>query len=455
MPPRRADKAPWFFPLVFSAGAALSGCGDTAWSATGKMIAARALHSATPLNNGHILFAGGKDGKGPLSSAELYDIETDTWSPARAMNGARQGHTATLLFDVDDHGHVLIAGGSDGNGAVMSAELYDPQKNAWSPAESMKEARQVHTATLLSNGRVLIAGGDDGNALLDSAVLYDPAGDLMSPWVAVANKMPEARRHHTATLLTDGKVLIAGGEGSGGALSSAVLYDPARDPMDPWVVKGTMKAARAGHTATLLLNGKVLIAGGRNGSVLPDAELYDPTKDQWSAAAPMAEARSGHTATLLENGEVLVAGGDGRNGVLGSAELYDPGTDPGTDPWSDAGSVADVRAGHTATLLAGGAVLIAGGGDGGALSSAELYQPGTQCRTLDDCPTSLVCNAQKQCVPPEEASLENGCAAAGGWPSAGGGALLAGVASLLTAFARRRAAPVRRRALRAHHERSL
>ena len=134
-----------------------------------------------------------------------------------------------------------------------------------------------------------------------------------------------ARYHHTATLLPSGKVLVAGGQGTGAVvLASAELYDPASNS---WSAAGALATARENHTATLLPSGKVLVAGGQQvdgGVALPSAELYDPASNTWSAAGSLAAARAHHTTTLLPSGKVLVAGGSGSSGVLASAELYDP-----------------------------------------------------------------------------------------------------------------------------------
>jgi len=176
---------------------------------------------------------------------------------------------------------------------------------------------------LLLSGKVLVAGGFGYSDYLASAELYNPASNS---WTA-AGTLATARYFHTATLLPSGKVLVAGGYGNSGILDSAELYDPASDT---WSAAGTLATARENHTATLLPSGKVLVAGGNgNSGALNSAELYDPASNAWTAAAPLAVAREDHTATLLLSGKVLVAGGhDGTGGALYSAELYDPGLAP-------------------------------------------------------------------------------------------------------------------------------
>jgi MYXO-CTERM domain-containing protein len=194
--------------------------------------------------------------------------------------------------------------------------------------------------------------------------------------------MMYARWGHTATLLGNGKVLVAGGE-TNPYPASAELYDPGTNT---WTAAGWMITARSAHTATLLGNGKVLVAGG-NG--LASAELYDPGSNTWMMTGSMMNGREEHTATLLGNGEVLVAGGYVQNsGYLASAELYDPVA----STWTSAGSLMDARRAHTATLLGNGTVLVAGGAP--SLASAELYAPmPVPCALPTDCGAAQVCSS--------------------------------------------------------------
>ena len=312
--------------------------------------------------------------------------KSEAWTATGSMTEFRGEPTATLLAS----DRVLVAGGSDPgvvDGSIpgrarSSAELYDPGTGRWTATGSMAEARAAHTATLLGDGDVLVAGGTTRfeGPDLSSAELYDPD---TGTWT-VTGSMSEARVRPTATLLANGKVLVAGGStGSPGgtALSSAELYDP---DTGRWTVTGSMSEARAAHTATLLADGHVLVVGGSGffaaAGVIASAELYDPGTGKWTATGGMTEARFGTTATRLADGHVLVAGGsDAQFRVVPSAELYDPGT--GT--WTVTGRMASVHAGHTATLLADGNVLVAGGrtrfADSGLWesASAELYDPRT------------------------------------------------------------------------------
>lgn len=319
------------------------------FTTTSTMADGRSRATATLLPNGKVLLTGGEgsalDQPPVLATAELYDPATGTFALARLMTTARMAHTATLLRN----GKVLIAGGGDSGGwgfpifgnATTSAELYDPSTDAFTPTGSMGTPRFAHTATLLPNGTVLIAGGfsyssiGGGNTAVAEPVasteIYDPASETFT----AGARMAAARGGHAATLLPDGTVLITGGlttlgmladvyppsAGSSVVLSSAELRDPATGE---FTTVGKMTAEREEHTATALLNGKVLIVGGATGSsgTLHSAELYDPTTRTFAVAAPMSTARSGHSATLLRDGSVLIAGG---HGVGGRWDTGDPG----------------------------------------------------------------------------------------------------------------------------------
>ncbi|HMP82275.1 MAG TPA: kelch repeat-containing protein, partial [Verrucomicrobiota bacterium] len=330
---------------------------------TGTMHTTRDHHTATLLPNGKVLVAGGYRS----TSAELFDPGNGTWSVTGSLTFARQFHTATLL----PNGKVLVAGGEDGyNGHPASAELFDPGTGTWSVTGSLAFPRTFHTSTLLPNGKVLVTGGG-GFGNLTSAELYDPATGTWS----ITGSLSTARASHTATLLPNGKVLVAGGSSQSDIYNvffptSTELYDPATGS---WSASGNLNLGLASHTATLLSDGKVLVAGGYGiYSTSRDAESYDPATGSWSDAGGLATSREYHTATLLPNGKVLLTGGRGYSGVLDSAELYDPAS--GSSSLTD--SLATTREFHTATLLLNGKVLIAGGNNlDNSLASAELFNP--------------------------------------------------------------------------------
>jgi len=242
------------------------------------------------------------------------------------------------------------------------------------PASPMLEPRSGHTATLLPDGRVLIAGGMRRNQeFYKSTELYDPTTKKFQ----AAGEMNLARVGHAAVLLRSGKVLIVGGWIGHGCTDSAELYDPSTGK---FTVIAKMASKHGQPSATLLSNGDVLIAGGAD-HVTPggiaSAEIFHADTLRFEPVASMHYSRISHTATLLNDGRVLIAGGRGES-VTATAELYDPQT----KTFLQTGSMRTARYKHTAGLLPDGEVLIAGGSDDqdwqGLTNSAEIYDPDTQ-----------------------------------------------------------------------------
>jgi N-acetylneuraminic acid mutarotase len=238
------------------------------------------------------------------------------------MSTLRYYFTATLLAT----GKVLVTGGCSqaACGAVTAvSELYDPATGQWSRTGSLATARDYQSATLLANGKVLVAGGFTTSGTAASAELYDPSAGR---WSATGS-MTVGRSIHSATLLGNGQVLVAGGEGQyGSVLPTAELYNPATGR---WTATGSMTFRRFNHTATALLNGTVLVAGGfgkstgRTNNDLASAEIYNPASGTFAATGNMTATRNEHIAVRLPNGRVLAAGGLGKGvGYQTSAELY-------------------------------------------------------------------------------------------------------------------------------------
>jgi len=238
----------------------------------------------------------------------------------------------------------------------------------------MVQGRAEQTATLMSNGDVLVLGGIFSGGFSRSGERYNP---IRGTWSKIAN-LPMGIFGHTATLLPNGRVLVAGGSTHRGTLPQAAeLFDP---PSGAWSFTGNLNTAHSGHTATLLPNGKVLVVGGYDANISDEttsAELYDSVTGTWAVTGSMKQKRSNHTATLLPNGKVLVAGGydfvNFQREQIARVELYDPIT----GKWSTTGSLNDRRELHGATLLPDGKVLVVGGSNNLELSlaSAELYDP--------------------------------------------------------------------------------
>jgi hypothetical protein len=354
---------------------------------TGRMADGRAGHTATLLNDGNVLVAGGLDWACPpvgpcngfvllvVGFAETYDtpggIFNSPQSPPSRMNVPRVFHTATLLQD----GKVLVAGGDDRYTTTYdTAEIFDPSTGTFTPTANMLSARSGHTATLLANGKVLLASGYAGNGNWPAtAELFDPSSGTFT----ATGSMSVARPWDTATLLQDGRVLFAGGKSGSPHASTATaeIYDPATGI---FTATGSMNIARSEHTATLLANGKVLVAGGvdASGMITSTAEIFDELTGVFTPTGNMITARSGQTETLLTDGKVLLTGGfDANKHDLSSAEWFSSSN--GT--FSVAGNMEIQRSNHTATLLKNGDVLITGGNnqDGvvpvRTLATAELF----------------------------------------------------------------------------------
>ncbi|HUN58984.1 MAG TPA: kelch repeat-containing protein [Candidatus Binataceae bacterium] len=370
----------------------------------GRLHDARFGATATRLQNGAVLIAGGVALDTTASAvAELYDPVRGGFVLTGGLLTGRAYHTATLLPD----GKVLIAGGVGSDGRpVRASELYDPVSGSFVPTGNLIAPRFDHTATALANGKVLISGGDVTTAIvtnIDSAELYDPATGLFSATGRVKRyydpesnvfwkqgTMNAVRAKHSATLLRDGRVLIAGGgDASANAQASAEIYDPTTGK---FTTIAPMNSPRKEQNAILLANGDVLLIGGVDaaGQVLATAELFDPSTDRFTptiaafpgSGANMSTGRYESSSTLLPDGRVLIAGGSDSHNILNTAELYDPsrGSFICIGGAASGGgcnqSMLTARNLASAAVLVNGEVLIAGGiGLNGMLSEAEVYNP--------------------------------------------------------------------------------
>ncbi|WP_410675215.1 kelch repeat-containing protein [Amycolatopsis sp. cmx-4-68] len=305
-------------------------------AAAGVLHAPRRLHTLTRLANGKVLAVGGLNGSTGLSSAELFDPGTGRWTDAGSLVTPRWGHSATLLAD----GSVLVTGGSadrPGGGvtALRSAERFDPdpEHGGWHPARAMTDARTAHTAIRLESGLVLVVGGVAPVGAADDPALafcelYDPDQDT---WTTTGS-LRHGRRHHRATLLSGGAVVVTGGTAPGSP--GTAPFDPFSqrtvERFDPatgtWTEKAPMPSGRAFHRAVALPDDQLLVVGGaasdRDESGFRSALFYDAGEDEWAPLPGLRDGRWSFAALALAGGGVLVAGGVARSGLAAA----DPGT---------------------------------------------------------------------------------------------------------------------------------
>ena len=308
-----------------------------------------------------------------------------TWEATGSLSVPRYDHTTTLLAS----GKVLAAAGRTAPGSggelLTSAEVYDPHSERWRETGSLQDARWSHTATLLPDGRVLVAGGfgepyqggSNAQPVLDTAEIYDPRTGTWSQ----TGSMTTRRALHTAILLPDGRVLVAGGRTCDQPpptacnftfrSDTAEIYDPATGT---WTPTGSLTIARHTTSSVLLPSGEVLVPAGftsaGNGTT---ADRYDPGTGTWSSTSPLNVGRARQGAMLLPDGTVLVASGFGGGNT---AETYDPAS----DTWTLTGNMAGNRFNFDFAVLPNGKALVAGGGFSGQgpSATAELYDPATR-----------------------------------------------------------------------------
>jgi len=350
------------------------------WIPTGTMGTPRSGHDAVRLLDGRVLVVGGSGGEFDPATAELYDPVSGTWSATGNMLNirARGSLPPVLLLD----GRVLVGDvvdGSNGHPDIYGAELYDPATGTWTATGPMVGDWPGDAPTVLRDGRVLLAGGGGSQ-------VYDPASGT---WTATTGKMNHQGVQTTAALLSDGKVLVAGGSDYRAinddyyVLDSAQVYDPVTGS---WTAIANMHAKASLTAALLQPDGKVLVVGSLRYHTLPaliHAEAYDPATGTWTALAqPTGSNRFNKIGAMLSDGTVLMTDPDETNppgpaAQCTAAALYDPRTGSTTI----ASSMLRCVDGSSFTLLLDGTVLKAGGTDcndeGQCISNgtAELYVP--------------------------------------------------------------------------------
>lgn len=315
---------------------------------TGNPVANHQLgFTATRLQDGRVLIAGGGQSVALVSTAEIYDPAAGTFAATGSLTTARVSHTATLL----NNDKVLICGGLDSSGnALSSCELYNPATGTFAASASMSGQRLNHTATLLSDGRVFIAGGDRLHQGRGTCEIYDPVANTFTP----AIDLTAPRFLHSTTLLPSGKLLIAGGFNpvTASDLASAEIYDVAANTT---AATGSMSLPRRFHSAVLLNTGKVLISPGQDNASASVLEIFNPATGSFSQTQ-LHVGRNTGTVVTLSDGRVLLASGAFLGEALFSAEVFDPTNQ--TTTFTDNATVDHVF-GH-GVLLADGTVLIVG-----------------------------------------------------------------------------------------------
>jgi hypothetical protein len=366
LPPGAAIDAPYNFTFTASGGAPPLTWSETGAVPPGLMFSSGGLLSGTPTVDGSFPISVMVQDSVGRNAAQDFTITVFTPNCQKQGEDCYAGHLCCP-------GLACVAEGNRNKCEPKSQSSEEVSR--FTPACMMESARESHTATLLSNGIVLLIGGDDGAVSLATAELFNPASHTFAP----TDDMASARVKHTATLLTNGTVVVIGGrDARANALATAELFDPTSMSFAP---TGKMSTPRESHTATLLSNGRILITGGDNGIVtLATAELFDPASGSFTPASSMRTPRGFQTATLLKNGKVFVAGGrDAAGNVLATTEIFDPAS----GKFMSAGNMSTARESHSATLLEDGEVLITGGDNGTAsLATAELFDPSSGSFTV-------------------------------------------------------------------------
>jgi hypothetical protein len=335
-----------------------------------RMNIPRTLHTATLLGDGRVLIIGGYTARDTdTASIEMFNPNDRTFRLIGFLQDARHDHSATLLED----GRVLVIAGYAGYW-LSNAELFDPSTSVSTRTLPIYPHGVEHTATRLNDGRVLVIAGAtrSGSPGPDDRVeIFDPQ---TNNWQRAAPHV-DIEGSHTATVLSDRQVLVAGGN------ADPAIYD---SDIDMWEPAETLITDRWEPQAVRLFDGRVLLLGGRlptEERIINSVEIYNPANDTWSQAAPTGQPHYRGTMTLLPDGRVLVTGGsrvldyswNDPAAILNSVEIYDPAS----NTWTSLTGLQRGRADHTATLLSDGRVLITGGvGPGNViLDSIEIITP--------------------------------------------------------------------------------
>jgi hypothetical protein len=326
------------------------------------------VHRATTLNDGRVLLSGGCSTAGcggveDAAETAIFDPATDSTVAGPTLHQPRLSHTATLLED----GRVLIAGGYGGEGEppTASIEIFDPVDDSLTRSRPLEVARADHSASLLPDGTVLIAGGQgvSGAALRSAEVVHPSSGEVTS-----AANLPQPRTAHAAAAVGRRVVLIGGTTTGDDAVGSSVVYD---SRSGTWSPGPALRTARVKHAAIALPSGGILVVGGSKSAesrrAFASTEMLDPALTRFTTGPSLPDGgryKLTAAAAVLPDGRVAVAGGE-------TVDVIDP-TDKEVRVISSP-SLGTTRAFQTLNVLSDGQVLVAGGYDGGIVPTGNAW----------------------------------------------------------------------------------
>lgn len=351
------------------------------WAPASNLLKERHGHTATLLNNGKVLVAGGKVLDEFQNSAEIYDPATDKWTQTGYLHLERAQHTAALLPD----GKVLVVGSFSPNGVLHQCEIFDPSTGIWTLTGHLNTQRALHNAALLDNGNVLVVSGSDGDEnnnfgrplLLASCEIYNPAtgqwsftgslNEFLMPTISLFSNS----KYTAVAKLQNGKVFFAGYKYNAGLMdSSCEIYDPATGI---WTPASTFQNPQSVNPLDLVLlkNGDVFLSHYAHDNKY---NIYKPSSNSWDKVGNnISLTFHENSATLMDDGQVLMAGGYNAGGPTHFSKVFNPESGVADN---DIGNIAD-RQWHAAIKLKDGTVLISGGLDdfSHAMKRCEIFVP--------------------------------------------------------------------------------
>ncbi|HRI72572.1 MAG TPA: hypothetical protein PK156_50395, partial [Polyangium sp.] len=390
---------------------------DPGWAAVAPVTTGRFGAAVATLSDGRVLLAGGTTNTTTFpTTTQLYNATTNVWSAGPALSAGRYGPGFAVLTS----GQVLVAGGQGTSGYLTTAEKFDPATNAWTATGVMGAGRNFAIMGALLNGDALFTGGFNGTSYLNTTQIYNGATNTWSN----GPNMLSARGLATGVVLQNGKVLAIGGlsgtpMAAGFANPTAEVYDPATGM---WTATSAMVSLRYSAVAKVLADGRVLVSGGFGvGGALAGAEIYNPTTNSWVGTSSRSLAVGRQGAVLLGDGRVLAAGGNNGTAARAESEIFDPTT----ETWAYSGDLAIARENVGAVTLVGGDALIVSGGSATnvGLTNVDRYvaaslSAGSACTINLQCASNFcvnnICCTVSACPTPDQCHLAGTCQAGTG-----------------------------------------